>query len=370
MEITLSTVLAHTQVSRINNRDLVEDNLPPMGGGVFIDPHADIYQQVTSYFQQLGYEIPEPAKQTHLVSNNLETIVQQAKNLIRDLKISGDNTSRILLDISKELASLPSGAAMPLSRSLKVQDGRSHIQNIEGMVKTINDGYQKDFGNIVKAATEFMQSVNSGLAKMSHHMEAGDNGRIKLFKDKVKNDLNLEIKKFFKENLLAPSYFKSTANDDYTKYYYMNILEGIYKKPSNNKKYNELDVGIYLEPLYSIDYSNQAFSFWEKKLEGQGFIVLKNSNKINIYPDLEAVRNIYASVHTYGNTDKPQVQDLAQIYQSMQTAIDTQKNAVNNSVSRLLETFRQDNSHFDTLTQLLVQLIKDLNQYNNSLVNI
>ncbi|MBO1915923.1 hypothetical protein J4727_04170 [Providencia rettgeri] len=39
------------------------------------------------------------------------------------------------------------------------------------------------------------------------------------------------------------------------------------------------------------------------------------------------------------------------------------KNAVNSSVSRLLETFRQDNSHFDTLTQLLIKLIQELDQY-------
>lgn len=60
----------------------------------------------------------------------------------------------------------------------------------------------------------------------------------------------------------------------------------------------------------------------------------------------------------------------AQIFQSFQTAIDAQKNAINSSVSRLLETFRQDNSHFDTLVQLLIQLIKDLNQNNNSLINM
>lgn len=39
-------------------------------------------------------------------------------------------------------------------------------------------------------------------------------------------------------------------------------------------------------------------------------------------------------------------------------------------MSRLLETFRQDNSHFETLTQLLIQLYKDLQQYNNGYVNM
>ncbi|WP_108478670.1 MULTISPECIES: hypothetical protein [Providencia] len=61
---------------------------------------------------------------------------------------------------------------------------------------------------------------------------------------------------------------------------------------------------------------------------------------------------------------------MAQELQSLQTAIDAQKNSVNSSTSRLLETFRQDNSHFETLVQLLIQLIKDLNQNNNSLINM
>ncbi|HHR5901633.1 TPA: hypothetical protein ACS7XC_002552, partial [Providencia alcalifaciens] len=59
-----------------------------------------------------------------------------------------------------------------------------------------------------------------------------------------------------------------------------------------------------------------------------------------------------------------------QQFQSIQTAIDAQKNTVNSSVSRLLETFRQDNSHFETLVQLLIQLMKDLNQHNIGLINI
>ncbi|USR65198.1 IpaD/SipD/SspD family type III secretion system needle tip protein [Providencia stuartii] len=370
MEITLSTLLAHTQLSRVNNPSSAEKNSPPIEGGIFIDPNADIYQQVASYFQQLGYEIPEQTSRTDTVSNQLEPLLQQVKNLIRDIKRSGDNTSRILLSISDELLSSASGTTKHLLRKHAVDDGRSHIGQISDMIKNINEGYQKDFGKIIKTTTEFMQAVNTALGKMSNHMEAGDNGKIKLFKDRIKNDLNSELKKFFKEKLHPNTFFSSTASDDNTNYYYMNILEEVYRNPSNNKKYNEKNVINYLEPLYSIDFSEQAFGFWEKKLEGQGFIVLKSSNKINIYPDLDAVRNIYTGVHNYGNTGKPQVQDLVQVYQSMQTGLDAQKNAVNNSVSRLLETFRQDNSHFDTLTQLLVQLIKDLNQYNNSLISI
>jgi invasin D len=46
------------------------------------------------------------------------------------------------------------------------------------------------------------------------------------------------------------------------------------------------------------------------------------------------------------------------------TAIDSQKNSVNSSVSQLLERFRQDNSTFETMIQLLTKMTEDLHRYN------
>ncbi len=94
------------------------------------------------------------------------------------------------------------------------------------------------------------------------------------------------------------------------------------------------------------------------------------NGKLCIYPDLKPVKEIfYAINHSSGEwNDGSDIS--AQEFQSLQSAVENQKNAINSSVSRLLETFRQDNSHFETLTQLLIQLYKDLQQYNNGYVNM
>lgn len=123
------------------------------------------------------------------------------------------------------------------------------------------------------------------------------------------------------------------------------------------------------ETLIQIPVEKGALAFWKKKLEGQGFIIRETEKNINIYPDLKYISEIY-SVISRSSVDWSGSDIMAQEFQSLQTAIDSQKSAINSGVSRLLEIFRQDNSHFDTLVQLLIQLIKDLNQYNNGLMNI
>lgn len=54
----------------------------------------------------------------------------------------------------------------------------------------------------------------------------------------------------------------------------------------------------------------------------------------------------------------------AQAFQSLQSGIDSQKNAIDNSVTQLLEKFRQDNTSFETLIQLLTKMVDDLYRYN------
>lgn len=362
MSTALSTILAHTEVSRVNHSGIVGKNPPPMGGGVFIDPNVDIYSQVTDYFQHLGYEIPAPAVRSHLVSNQVEDIIQQAKGLIREMEISGDSTSRVLLDISHDFASLPRGASMALNRSLPptiVGDGRGHIEEISEMIKNIHNGYQKDFGEIIKASTKYMQDVNTALGSMSEFLHASEDGKIRFQKMAFAHRLDDIFKPYSDHSTVRGKRPKVTSEhheqDDYFK---------DWAKESNSAYH-----------IHEMEYSEAAFNFWEKKLAGKGFLVkAKGEGKdkvIRIYPDLDPLRSIMKTVYTIvGKWYIDGSPLLVQSIQSMQTAIDAQKNAVNNSVSRLLETFRQDNSHFDTLTQLLVQLIKDLNQYNNSLINI
>lgn len=365
MEITFSTVLAHIQVSRVNDNDTVGSNLPPIGGSIFIDPTIDIYQQVEGYFQQLGYKIPASITRTQSQSNQLEFIIQQAKDLIRDLKISGDKTSRVVLSLSEDFASSPSGASRSLSHSSyssSIADGRSHITAVSGMIENIHTGYQKEFGEIVKAATGYMQGVNTALGKISEYIKAGDNGKIKLLRVALLNRLDDLFEPYTDHQEVRGNKPTITESDERNIDYYKN-----WSKPKNSA-----------EKIYEMKYSEPVFEFWKRKLNGQGFSVeTRNTDQgkvIRIYPDLNPLREIMKTVYDIDSSSNgwasKGVDLLAQSVQSMQTAIDAQKNAVNNSVSRLLETFRQDNSHFDTLTQLLIQLIKDLNQYNNSLVNM
>ena len=360
--ITSLNLLANIQVSRVNNVGLVDNNPSLIGEGVLIDPNADIYQQVVSYYQQLCDEIVKPIERTNIVSNQLNDISEQANALIREFKISGDNTSRVLIKLSEELATSPSGAATHFLRSPPIDDGRSHIGSISGVIESINKGYQKDFGEIIKASTKYIQDVNTALGKISEYIKAGNDGKIKFMRTALLHRLDELFVPYTDHKYIRGNKPKITDSDQKNIDYYQDWS----KNEDSAWK------------LYEIEYSDSAFNFWKKKLDGQGFSVetrIENGNKvIRIYPDLKPLREVMKSIFDFKNdTDgwRSAGVDLpAQSVQSLQTAIDAQKNAVNSSVSRLLETFRQDNSHFDTLTQLLIQLIKDLGQYNNGLINI
>ncbi|EJD6539922.1 IpaD/SipD/SspD family type III secretion system needle tip protein [Providencia rettgeri] len=361
MEVIFSTVLANSQVSYVKPSAGID--LPPTGAGIFIDPNDDIYQQVDSYFQQLGYEVPSPTVRTQVESNQLDQIIEQAKTLLRELKISGDKASRVLLGLNEEFALEPSGATMMRKKSSNIlppiEDGRKHIGAISGMIDNIHKGYQKEFGEIIKATTKYMQDVNTALGKIPEYIKAGDSGKIKLQRVALLNRLDDLFEPYTDHKTVRGNKPLITNSDAVNITYYEN-----WSKPENSA-----------EKIYEIKYSEPVFEFWKKKLDGQGFKVETrnsgNNKVIRIYPDLKPLREIMKSIYDIDSSSagwaSKGVNLLAQSVQSMQTAIDAQKNAVNNSVSRLLETFRQDNSHFDTLTQLLIQLIKDLNQYNSGL---
>ncbi|ENG4186138.1 IpaD/SipD/SspD family type III secretion system needle tip protein [Providencia rettgeri] len=364
MEVIFSTVLANSQVSYVKPSAGID--LPPTGAGIFIDPNDDIYQQVDSYFQQLGYEVPSPTVRTQVESNQLDQIIEQAKTLLRELKISGDKASRVLLGLNEEFALEPSGATMMRKKSSNIlppiEDGRKHIGAISGMIDNLHKGYQKEFGEIIKATTKYMQDVNTALGKIPEYIKAGDSGKIKLQRVALLNRLDDLFEPYTDHKTVRGNKPLITNSDAVNITYYEN-----WSKPENSA-----------EKIYEIKYSEPVFEFWKKKLDGQGFKVETrnsgNNKVIRIYPDLKPLREIMKSIYDIDSSSagwaSKGVNLLAQSVQSMQTAIDAQKNAVNNSVSRLLETFRQDNSHFDTLTQLLIQLIKDLNQYNSGLISM
>lgn len=338
-----------------------------MGKELVLNPSLDAYQRGLQLAAQLGSEVIETQFRESAVSGNLDKVKDQYRSMMMAMKHSSDKYQRI---------------------SQPVADGRSHIPAVENLVGEIHGNYQKTYGEIVKASTEYMQEVNTQLGKMSEHVSAGKDGKIK-FKPK---DFLIAFDS-------AMSKYSGISYSDYSSFYSSSSYteaellteycemwgQDLGKKNETNANTNDKNImreylrtldsseyGMKTPPLYTIQARSNVdveFSFWEKKLSGQGFVVKKSGNEILIYPDFKPIREIYSSIKgspvDWGGGDM-----MSQSFQSLQTAIDAQKNAVNSSVSRLLETFRQDNSHFETLVQLLIQLIKDLNQNNNSLINM
>lgn len=227
-----------------------------------------------------------------------------------------------------------------------IEDARSHIGSLSGFIKNIHTGYQKTYGDIIKKATEYMQDINTAIGNISHRMNVGEGGKIKFYPESYAQDINEVVKKYSNKNHAGLDPNKFFKKWDLT---------------------SDADISA-ANPIIKIPNTYGSFEFWNKKLNGQGFIVKETKDYINIHPDYTAIKQIYLIIsNSHASWSGGDI--MAQEFQGIQTAIDSQKNAINSGVSRLLETFRQDNSHFDTLVQLLIQLIKDLQQYNNGLAN-
>ncbi|WP_323085845.1 IpaD/SipD/SspD family type III secretion system needle tip protein, partial [Providencia alcalifaciens] len=313
-------LMAPVNVSATKNVD-AQNTSPVMGEGLVRNPSLDVYQQSIQFSSQLGLKIDEPQFNKSAVSGNFNDVMEKARSMMMAMKNSADKYSQ-----------LPK----------KVEDGRGHISAAQNLIEEIHGDYQKKYGDIVIASTQYMQDVNTALGKMSANVSAGKDGKI-----------NFKPRDFLRE--LDSSMSKYTQYD-----HRISPFEAIEEASPGGYYQSWSSSDSLTKPLATFDYTDAEFQFWEKKLSGQGFIVRENNGKIEICPDLKPVREIFKSVAnssaSWGGSDI-----MAQELQSLQTAIDAQKNAVNNSVSRLLETFRQDNSHFETLVQLLIQLIKDLN---------
>lgn len=341
-----------------------------MGEGLVLNPSLDAYQQGLQLAAQLGSEVIETQFRESAVSSNLDKVKDQYRSMMMAMKNSADKYSR-----------LPK----------KIEDGRSHILAAENLVGEIHGNYQKTYGEIIKASTEYMQEVNTQLGKMSEHVSAGKDGKIKFKPKDFLIAFDSAMSKYsgisysdYKIFYPPSSYTEAELLNEYCEMWgeelgQKNMTDDPLDKKKNMRKYlstlasSKEKEGMTAPPLYTIQAGSNIdaeFSFWEKKLSGQGFVVKKGEkNEILIYPDFKPIREIYLSIKG-SPVDWDGGDMMSQSFQSLQTAIDAQKNSVNSSTSRLLETFRQDNSHFETLVQLLIQLIKDLNQNNNSLINM
>ncbi|EMD1717165.1 hypothetical protein ACRGNN_001036 [Providencia stuartii] len=310
------------------NTTTVDNHFMPslLGGSFVADRVANPEEQAEAALKYYGMHVPEKVYQYTDRQETLEEIKTKSRLVERELKNTTDFYNSASTKIVAEVA----------------QDGRSHITSIFNVINGVNSDYQKSFGEITKAATQFMEKVNKGLGSISQCLDSGSNGYI-----------NLDKKKFFDS-------LKDSLKD-YTYEHTRNFWDHSLSIDNVNN---------VIKPMARFDSKPGMLEFWQKKLNGQGFLVKEIDGVIYIYPDMQPIKDIYETVHPIMGVDTPKGEMMVQTFQSMQTAIDSKKNAVNNSVSRLLETFRQDNSHFETLTQLLIQLLKDLFQYNAGFANI
>ncbi|WP_272675288.1 hypothetical protein [Providencia sp. PROV122] len=279
-------------------------------------------------------------KNNYLISNNMqdhEQILALTRLAQFEFKDSMDKTSNLIASMSAEIT--------------KTEDGRSHIKSIKGLIDNINSNYQKSFGEITKGATKYMETLNKALGLLSTYISAGKDGKIRFDRSKFNNQFMIALKDYVipKTGTEWDAWREKVIDDDRISDFINDIASISFKE------------GVTRSTIEGVA------SFFKKKLEGQGFIVKEIDGKIKIYPDFNVVKEIKKIVDGVGLDGDDDL--ISQAFQSMQTAIDSKKNSVNNSVSRLLEAFRQDNSHFETLTQLLIQLLKDLFQYNAGFAN-
>ncbi|ATM88359.1 TPA: IpaD/SipD/SspD family type III secretion system needle tip protein [Yersinia enterocolitica] len=280
------------------------------------------------------------------LSTNADDVQGQSRQLHRDLQRSSDNYNKMAKNFSSAAATNGTDGGFQFARlkrstnsgvaakPLGSEGTPPHIDALEGLINTIHGGYQKTYSEINQKAAEFMKDANTAIGKMSDFIKAGSDGKIHF----------------------RPKAFLEEMNKTFSKYTHFNAYgQGHYQNWSPNDNSTKL--------IHSFSGDDTALGFWKEKL-GDGYIVKRGGDgKIEIFPNLTAIRQIYASVaNSSANWEGGDM--ASQSFQSLQTAIDSQKNSVNSSVSQLLERFRQDNSTFETMIQLLTKMTEDLHRYN------
>lgn len=228
-----------------------------------------------------------------------------------------------------------------------------HINALENLIETLHGDYQQTYAKINEKAAEFMKDVNTAVGKISDFITAGKDGKINFKPQAFLESMDKIFKKY--------STFEVTGTGSYSDWAPKIVVmkdTGVEVTGRTNKEPTST------LSIFEFQGDDKALAFWENKLSG--FTVIRDpedKSTILVKPNLDPIRNIYSSVAQSeaswkgGDTN-------SQAFQSLQSAIDSQKNAVNSGISQLLERFRQDNSTFETLIQLLQQMTQDLHRYN------
>lgn len=263
------------------------------------------------------------------MSTNADEVQAMSRQLQRDLQKSSDHYNK---------ANANSGAAARAASTTDNVGTPPHIEALENMISTIHSDYQETYSKINQKAAEYMKDVNTAMGKISDHISTGSDGRITLNTGALLKQIDTQLMKYTGQKSGEESPIKVWAKSD---------SKG--------------------EPIHTFNGDDNSLAFWQKKL-GTGFSIERGANnEIKILPNLEPIKNIYKNLianNTANNNVWTRAEMSSQVFQTLQSSIDSQKNGVNSSVSQLLERFRQDNSTFETLIQLLTKMTEDLHRYN------
>lgn len=297
------------------------------------ESHADLYECGKQIVEQnkhlLASPPPDPSSSCfHSTSAaDFEAVLADSKQLDRELNLTDDEYM---------------AGGRSATRPDKIEFKKlPHIEVLETLIDNIHTNYQKTYADINKKTAEFMKDVNTAVGKISDFIKAGSDGKV-----------NFRPEAFLKELDAVLSNYTDYKIKNSSDYYKWSPKDGKNEEPTTTK------------PLIEFKGNDDALKFWTGKLSG--FTVIRKPGTIDdimVKPNLDPIRNIYSSVANsdsrWGGSDMS-----SQAFQSLQSAIDSQKSAVNSTVSQLLEKFRQDNSTFETLIQLLQQMTQDLTRYN------
>lgn len=314
------------------------------------DPYGSAAQLLAQNQSLLPLSNSYTSGMNYSLSTNADDVQGQSRQLHRDLQRSSDSYNKMAKSFSSAAATSGVNGNIQFTRSKRSTNGGGtakamgnegtppHIDALENLINTIHGGYQKTYSDINQKTAEYMKDVNTAVGKISDFISAGNDGRIVLNTGAFLKQMDNALSKYTGQKSGEEGAIKSWATSN---------AEG--------------------QPLHTFNGDKNALDFWKKKLE-PGFIVRDvGNNQISILPNLEAVKNIYKSLienNKSNNNVWNNASMLSQSFQSLQTAIDNQKNSVNSNVSQLLERFRQDNSTFETMIQLLTKMTEDLHRYN------
>jgi len=293
----------------------------------------DIYVQAAYLLQSNQHILPLSDPQAYAYRGNC-TVIPDAEDIT-------NNSSQLLRDLKRSEDNYPAAQTnAPDVFSYREDIGTPpHIEALEDLIEKIHTKHQNTYAKITEKDSQYMNDVNKALGKMSDYIKAGNDGNIIFDKDGFLNAFENSLSEYFTfytNNTISTRYFHSFIGDEKLCAFWRDKLGGGY-------------------PVWDELYINGSYYY---------LALAPNSDTIKCI--IERINRLTGTIIKKGQGIKLS----GQAFQVFQTATDSQKNTVNNSVSELLKIFRQYNSSFKTPMQLSQRMTEDLYRYNAGYMNM